>query len=63
MDGRDMRNGSGKTLNDRIESLSEMVVETLMEETADILLSLGDSFLKNKGIDHITTKITDREEA
>ena len=63
MDGRDMRNGSGKTLNDRIESLSEMVVETLMEETSDILLSLGDSFLKNKGIDHITTKITDREEA
>ena len=63
MDGRDMRNGSGKTLDDRIESLSEMVMETLMEETADILLSLGDSFLKNKGIDHITTKITDREEA
>ena len=63
MDGRDMRNGSGKTLNDRIESLSEMVVETLMEETADILLSLGDSFLKNKGIDHIITKMTDREEA
>ena len=68
MDRKITRTGSRKTLDEKIELLSETVMGSLMEETADILLSLSDSIIKNRSIGSNRTKhmeerrFTDHEE-